>query len=757
MPTIPIGNGLLRVAFASVLAAASQPEAACASNRGADTTAVENVRALLSSACRCTGATSHGRYLHCANGIVRAALRGGSKALRPTPSPVALRQEPGGGSRCIDTTAVESVRALVSSACEGVGARARGRYLRCAKGIVRTALRAGPIPRPVPAPVAFRQEPEGVTLGDPAFEALPGARADFGRLGGAVYQIEVPEKWNRRLVLFMHGWEELRPEAHVSAPDIRTDLILHGYAWGASSFSSTSWIAGRSADETAALWDYFTQKYGRPCWTYVTGMSMGGAASHIAAERYPDRFDGSLALCGSAGFVEGAMELADYFAAGAYVAGITQAEFDASTDAGSLVPSRILPALQGPAAHERFESIMLDLTGGPRAFDREGFRLEEDTNWRRAQLLVALHIAPNAGTVYRLGPLSTVSSDEFNRAAIRLPTNDALLRSFTEGNETTGGLEMPLLSLYATGDGQVPIEQARILRRRVDAAAKSDLLVQRVLRDASHCGFSNAEQEASFEALVGWVEHGVKPEGQDVLVDDLRTLGGQFELAPRPGTPEAEAVPGAAERVVVHGGLTLDGAPFDARFLGAIVRRDGLVTPCQYTLASVDDGRYEITVLADAEASGCGAPGAEILLWAFARNQRLFSRESLAWPGNGGTATFDASFSVSAPDGGAPPTSDFIGEVFRRDGDRLPPGTRVEAYAGDVRCGVGSTRRTGNYSGYILSVVGPDSVAGCDRDGTLTFRIDGQPATNAPGGGHTLDLILRRGPSSRGACSRTYG
>jgi len=95
MPTIPIGNGLLRVAFASVLAAASQPEAACASNRGADTTAVENVRALLSSACRCTGATSHGRYLHCANGIVRAALRGGSKALRPTPSPVALRQEPG--------------------------------------------------------------------------------------------------------------------------------------------------------------------------------------------------------------------------------------------------------------------------------------------------------------------------------------------------------------------------------------------------------------------------------------------------------------------------------------------------------------------------------------------------------------------------------------------------------------------------------------------------------------------------------------
>src|SRR5439155_23538315 len=168
MPTIPIGNGLLRGAvFASVLAAASQPDAACASSRGADATAIENVRALVSSAGRCAATKSHGRYLRCAKGIVRAALRGGSKTPRPTPSPVAVRREPESGSRCTDPTAVENVRALVSSACEGLGARAHGQYLRCAKGIVRAALRAGPIPRPVPSPVAFRQEPEGVTLGDP--------------------------------------------------------------------------------------------------------------------------------------------------------------------------------------------------------------------------------------------------------------------------------------------------------------------------------------------------------------------------------------------------------------------------------------------------------------------------------------------------------------------------------------------------------------------------------------------------------------
>ena len=53
---------------------------------------------------------------------------------------------------------------------------------------------------------------------------------------------------------------------------------------------------------------------------------------------------------------------------------------------------------------------MVVLTGGPRAFDREGFRMEEETNWRRAELLVAAGLAPNRRTVYRLGPPSPVSS-----------------------------------------------------------------------------------------------------------------------------------------------------------------------------------------------------------------------------------------------------------------------------------------------------------------------------------------------------------
>ena len=83
---------------------------------------------------------------------------------------------------------------------------------------------------------------------------------------------------------------------------------------------------------------------------------------------------------------------------------------------------------------------MISLTGGRRPFDREGFRMEDETNWQRAALLVATGIAQNRDTVYRLARPSPVTSGQFNAGAIRLRTNPALRRAFLAGNETTGRL-----------------------------------------------------------------------------------------------------------------------------------------------------------------------------------------------------------------------------------------------------------------------------------------------------------------------------
>ena len=49
--------------------------------------------------------------------------------------------------------------------------------------------------------------------------------------------------------------------------------------------------------------------------------------------------------------------------------------------------------------------------------------------------------------------------------------------------------------------------------------------MQRVFRAGSHCGFDGETRERTFDDLVAWIERGVKPEGENVLAQDLSRIG----------------------------------------------------------------------------------------------------------------------------------------------------------------------------------------------------------------------------------------
>jgi hypothetical protein len=222
--------------------------------------------------------------------------------------------------------------------------------------------------------------------------------------------------------------------------------------------------------------------------------------------------------------------------------------------------------------------------------------------------------------------------------------------------------------------------------------------------------------------------------------------GSQAPPARAPGETATAAIPGRAQQVTLHGVVTLDAAPPDAQFLGARVVRDGLVTACQNVIPRVTQGRYEITVAADAEVRGCGAPGAEVVLWIYT-DRFVFSSSTIEWPGDSATVEFDASFSTLAPAGASKPVTEFKGHLYDRDGAQLPPGSVVEAYIGPVRCGVTSLRYgEQNERFYTLAVVGPDSVPGCHAGAQISFRLDGRPATqtavNDFGAGRDPDQVL---------------
>ncbi len=202
-----------------------------------------------------------------------------------------------------------------------------------------------------------------------------------------------------------------------------------------------------------------------------------------------------------------------------------------------------------------------------------------------------------------------------------------------------------------------------------------------------------------------------------------------------------------ARREVVRGRAQLDGRAFDARWIGAVVRHDGLVTPCQAALPPIRDGRFRIPVFTRAGAAGCGTAGSEVLFWTFGEAQ-LFAGRWLPWSRRDEHVTLR--FSSRDPNGASPARTELSGRAFDARGRRVPLGTRIEARIGSTTCGVASVRSGGGFTGYIMNVVGPDSIPACADGATITFLIGATPANETAVNGRTERELFRltaRAPS----------
>jgi hypothetical protein len=259
---------------------------------------------------------------------------------------------------------------------------------------------------------------------------------------------------------------------------------------------------------------------------------------------------------------------------------------------------------------------------------------------------------------------------------------------------------------------------------------KGDLLVQRVVEDPNHCGFMASEWEEGLEDLVAWVEEGKRPDGDDVLVSDLRQVGKRFTRAPRFGGDAASQVPGAAERIEVSGTASLDGAPLDGEFVWVEVVRDGLRHACDFEGPETDGGgHYTRTVASDAELKGCAAPGARLQL-ATAQDGRVLRSQPVDMPAGARTLQLNAAFTAS----GAQERATYAyGEAFDPQGDRFGPGTVIEAWIGDTLCGRTAIPYVGtaftSADSYSIFISGADEISGCAEGGAIEFSVQGRQAT----------------------------
>ncbi|WP_019586222.1 hypothetical protein [Deinococcus apachensis] len=395
-------------------------------------------------------------------------------------------------------------------------------------------------------------------VANPSFTPLPGAHALYGTRHGYGYQIEVPQNWNGQLVMYAHGFEGFGLRLEEVLPPLRAHLINRGYAWAASSYSVNGWAVRQGADDLNDLRQFFGQTVGTPKRTLLYGRSMGGNIVSDSLETYPNVYQGALAECGA---LVG-LELFDYFLSyrlvGEYLTGrnfgpmllpVLDPRFLLTT-----YREVVRPRLGEPGNYtvlgRQFDSVQKSLTGGPRPFRQEGLALDFDlgtpyyaagfsTKYTGvANLVPETQVATNVGTVYRIDPGLGLDEATLNRGIQRIaaaPGARDLPRPAIYGIPT-GNINVPVLTLHTTGDPFVPIFMEGNYRRKVEAAGKGDLLVQRAIRRPGHCQFSPAEQERAFDNLTAWVEGGPKPEGED-LTGDLSDVGRAFTQPLLPGDP----------------------------------------------------------------------------------------------------------------------------------------------------------------------------------------------------------------------------
>lgn len=393
-------------------------------------------------------------------------------------------------------------------------------------------------------PVPSTTQP-GYTVFDPncdptgtPFTALDGAHTYTGIRDGAAYRIEVPDRWNGKLVVWAHGYRGAGTTVFVSSPELRAHYLDSGYAWAASSYATNGYDVGQGVRDSYAMVGIFRQVTGRPARSVImSGESMGGQVTAVAIETYPRAFAGAMPYCG----VLGDVQLFDYF----LDANVTAAALSGVRITFPLAPpadyqdqwraqvGAMLPALgvatgKPPTLSEKgkaWSSAVERRSGG----ERPGFD-SAFAYWNTATSLAPLDDLPflfglypglSGGTEY-IAP-GNVTDNRFTRygwpldAQVLRVRRTALPDPGLDGiPRVDGNPRIPVLSLHDIGDLFVPISMEQVYAARAAAHGRAGLFVSRAIRGTGHCDFNQAELTSAFDDLTSWIRTGHRPAGDAI-------------------------------------------------------------------------------------------------------------------------------------------------------------------------------------------------------------------------------------------------
>jgi pimeloyl-ACP methyl ester carboxylesterase len=395
--------------------------------------------------------------------------------------------------------------------------------------------------------------------------------------GGATYLIEVPANWNGTLFIYSHGYVTPggnNPAQDVGDPFTRFFMLSSGFALAGSSYATTGWAIQQALPDQIAVLDIFKKIAGEPKRTIAWGHSLGGMITAGLIQRYPDRFDAALPMCGvlSGGVATWNTALDSAFAfktllapgSGLQVVNITDPLANFRLAETMLAIAQATP--QGRARLALVSALgdgpgwFVPLSPEPAATDfasqeMNQFLWDQQVDFPfifafRAELEARALGNPswNTGVDYRRQLERSVDAREvhelYEQAGLDLEgdlrTLNQTVRISADREATAylkrniiynGEIHIPVLTLHTTGDGLVVVQNESAYSEAVREEGDGGFLRRAFVARAGHCTFTPGETIAAVETLLHRLNTGKWHEvNADHLNNAAAALGPNFNI-----------------------------------------------------------------------------------------------------------------------------------------------------------------------------------------------------------------------------------
>ena len=386
--------------------------------------------------------------------------------------------------------------------------------------LVGMLLLAGCTTLPKEAPPAKVACPEGVPAGTQCLRGQDSA--------GSHYLIAMPAQWSGVLVVHAHGGPTLgEPKASRADEDIKRWAITlsEGHAWAGSVFRQGGFAVTTAAEDTERVRRIFVDHVAKPQRTLLHGQSWGAMVATRAAELYPKSWEGILL---TSGVVAGPTTYDFRLDLRAIYQHLCQNhpradEPQYALSLGLPADSKLTPAelanrandclgVRRPAAQRTAEQAqkiktIVDVLKIPEN------SIVSHLNWGTFTLR---DVVEKSGGASPFGNDKVKYSGSGNDAALnaavpRFKADAKASARFDADVNHQGRFKVPVLTTHGIRDATVFVEGNDTLRQRMEASGNGARLVQTYVDSAEHSYLGDAIYPPLFEALLTWVNQGVKP------------------------------------------------------------------------------------------------------------------------------------------------------------------------------------------------------------------------------------------------------